>query len=270
MTGSFLDTTVVIHIAEGVKPHSTKGEAFIGANLPAEAPFYALRELLTGRVRILCDTHNALLAAENVAEALLGIHKSSCFAGRTKNTKLEEIAKVMKSAFDVNPTGDREQLKREMLQALAIKANSLWRKSHRLKMVSLVQALACFNDGKVSYGSVGELTGPGNSFNCLMKERCAAAAYIYDNKSNLTKMIAALHPKNLDSKVANKNENTSRRKALKDLLSKGPKEFNKRGCRALGDAYFAAMCPPGSVVVTSNMDDHEPLCLALGKKAKEP
>ena len=58
MTGSFLDTTVVIHIAEGVKPHSSKGEAFISANLPAETPYYALRELLAGRVRILCDTHN--------------------------------------------------------------------------------------------------------------------------------------------------------------------------------------------------------------------
>lgn len=270
MTGSFLDTTIVIHIAEGVKPLSTKGEVYVGANQPAEIPFYALRELLTGRVRNLCDIHNALLAAENVPEALLGIHKSACFAPRTKNTKLEEMTKALDEVFDANPTGNRQHTKREVLQVLAVKANSLWRKSHQLKMVSLVQSLACFNDGKVGYGSAGELTGPGNSFNCITNERCAAAAYIYDNKSNLTKMIDTLHPQNLGSKAANKNENKSRRKVLKELLSKGPKEFNKRGCRALGDAYFAAMCPPGSVVVTSNMEDHVPLCQALGKEAKEP
>ncbi len=270
MNGSFLDTTVLIHIAEGVKPHSTKGEAFIGANQPAEIPYYALRELLTGRVRILCDAHNALLSAENAPEALLSIHRSCCFAGRTMNSKLEEIAKAMASVFVDNPKGSRELLKREMLQDLAIKANNLWRKSRQLKMTTLVQPLACFNDGKVDFGPSGELMGPRNSFNCIKNERCAAAAYIYDDISNLTKMIEALHPKNLESKAANKTENKTRRKVLKDLLSQGPKDFNKGSCRALGDAYFAAMCPPGSVVVTSNMDDHEPLCLALGKKAIEP
>ena len=45
MNGSFLDTTVVIHIAERIEPGGTKGEAYIRTNQPAETPYYALREL---------------------------------------------------------------------------------------------------------------------------------------------------------------------------------------------------------------------------------
>ena len=122
----------------------------------------------------------------------------------------------------------------------------------------------------MEYGAAGELRGPGDSFNCIARERCAAAAYIYDNKSNVTKMIDALRPDRLDSKVANKKENSQRRKALRELQARGPRDFDKRRCRALGDAYFAAMCPAGSVVVTTNISDYAPLCAALGKQAKVP
>jgi hypothetical protein len=134
----------------------------------------------------------------------------------------------------------------------------------------MVQSLECFNEGKIDYGPAGELRGPADSFNCVSVQRCAAAAYMFDNKSDLKKMIAALHPGGLDPRIANKNETGQRRKALKELESRGPASFDKRRCRALGDAYFAAMCPAASIVVTTNMQDYVPLCAALGKQAQEP
>ncbi|MCR4304883.1 MAG: hypothetical protein NUV63_11800 [Gallionella sp.] len=268
MTGSFLDTTVVVHIAERIKPGGTKGEAYIRTNQPAETPYYALRELLDGRVRIFCNVHNALYTAENPGEAMLALQRISPAEGRKRQSKLEVFATSMNAAFAA--PGDRNDVKREMLQDLALRANNLWRKAHKLKSVTIVQALGCFNDGKVTYDPDGALRGPRNSFTCIKSERCSAAAYIYDDKSNLTKMISALHPSSLDPKIANKNETQKRRKALKELQANGPANFDKGRCRALGDAYFAAMCPAGSVVLTSNLEDHVPLCLALGKKANEP
>lgn len=270
MTGSFLDTTVVVHIADNVEPGKTKGEAFIQANQPAESPYYALRELLDGHIQNLCVTHNVLQAAENPAEALLVLHRRSPAEGRKKEAKLLVLATALNATFAGNPSGGRGDQKREMLQYIALKVNGLWRRAHKLKNVNLVQSLGCFNDGKIKYGIAGELRGPNDSFGCIKTERCAAAAYLYDNKSDLIKMIDALHPNNLDPSVALKNENQQRRKALKELQVKGPNEFHKGRCRALGDAYFAAMCPAGSVVVTSNTRDHIPLCLALSKKAVEP
>lgn len=269
MTGSFLDTTVVVHIADKIEPGKTKGEAFVNANQPAESPYYALRELLAGHIQNLCDAHNAIRAAENPAEALIALLRRSPLEGRKKEAKLQALAISLSETF-ANPSGVRSDQKREMLQSLALRANGLWLRAHKLTNVKLVQSLGCFNEGKITYGVAGELRGPNDSFNCITSERCAAAAYLYDNKSDLSKMIEALHPGKLDPSVATKNENSQRRKALKELLEKGPKAFGKRRCRALGDAYFAAMCPAGSVVVTSNTVDHQPLCLALTKKAVEP
>ena len=271
MTGSFLDTTVIIQIADSVNPDRTKAEEFVNSNQPAGTPYYALRELLAGHVQILCDAHNIIQAAETSAEALLALLKRSPAEGRKKEAKLVVYANALNTAFNANPSGGRgADLKRELLQSIALGANRLWRKSHRLKNVNLVQSLGCFNDGKITYGVAGELRGPNDSFNCIKSERCAAAAYLYENKSDLIKMIEALHPNNLDPLAAAKNENAKRRKALKELLEKGPKEFDKGRCRALGDAYFAAMCPAGSVIATSNTKDFIPLCVALSKIAVEP
>lgn len=270
LSGSFLDTTVLVDIAERGEPYRTKCEAFIRANQPAATPFYALRELLAGHVRNLCTAHNILLAAETAPEAMLALLRISPAEGRKKQDKLQALASAMQEAFSSNPSGDRQDMKREMLQNLAVQVNRLWRGVRRLKAVSIVHSLSCFNDGRITYGSAGELRGPRDSFNCIKTERCAAAAYIYDNQSDLAKMICALHPHNLDSKAAKKGENVQRRKALKELQSKGPAKFDKSRCRALGDAYFVSMCPPGSVVVTSNLEDHVPLCRAVGKEAKAP
>lgn len=270
MSGSFLDTTVIIHIADNVEPIRTKGEEFIKDNQPAESPYYALRELLAGHVQILCEAHNIIQAAENHAEALMALLRRSPAEGRKKEARLQAYSTALANTFAANPLGGRGDQKREMLEAIALRVNRLWRRAHRIKNVKLSQSLGCFNDGKITYGTAGELRGPNDSFGCIKSERCAAAAYLYDNKSDLIKMIDALHPSKLDPSVATKNENQQRRKALKELLDKGPKEFDKGRCRALGDAYFAAMCPAGSVVVTSNTKDHIPLCVALNKKAVVP
>lgn len=270
MAGSFLDTTIVVHMSEGIEPDKSLGEVHVKSNQPAEMPYYALQELLTGRIRYICEAHNIIKAADNPGEAILALQKRSPAEGRKRETRVQICAEVLKEVFEANPAGRRDDLMREMLQALAMKAAQSWRKARHLKSVDVVQPLACFNDGQISFGPAGELIGPNSSFNCKSNERCAAAAYIYDNQSNLAKMIEVLHPNKLPPGLANKTETSQRRRALKELQTHGPTKFNKKLCRCIGDAYFAAMCPPGAEVVTTNLVDHEPLCAALGKKATKP
>lgn len=270
MAGSFLDTTIVIHVADNVEPQKSNGEVFIGANQPTTAPYYALRELLAGHVRILCDAHNILNATDNPAEATIAILNRSPAEGRKREAKARSLNKAVDAVYAAKPMMPLKDSKREVLQELALQANNIWRKSQKLRGVSLVQPLACFNKGKISHGPTGELRGPKDSFNCIKDERCAAAAYLYDNQSDLKKMIDALHPAKLEPKIAAKGETRQRRRALKELLSNGPINFHKSQCRALGDAYFAGMCPPGSVIATSNLEDFLPLCSALNKKMIVP
>lgn len=270
MSGSFLDTTVVVELAEESDLAKTWGRPYIAINQPAQAPYYALKELLTGRVRNLCDAHNRLQASENVGEALMGLSRMPGVAGRKKDAAIQSLAGALNKVFETNPSGGRDDIKREMLQDLALKVSRLWRNARKTNGVTTVQPLACFNNGSLSHGPTGELRGPADSFNCLESERCAAAAYIHDNGANLSKLIDALHPDNLDPMAAAKNENQKRRKALKELKQAGPTDFRKANCRALGDAYFAAMCPAGSAVLTTNSSDHLPLCVSLGIAVVSP
>lgn len=265
MPGAFLDTTIVVHAAEDAEPAKAEAIASIAAHPPAKVPYYAYRELLAGRIRILCEAHNKLHASGNAAEALLGLLRTSPAEGRKREARIQALSESLKEVFNSNPFGSRNDEKREMLQALMLRVGRLWKRSRSLKNVEAVQFLACFNDGKVSCGTAGELRGPGDSFNCRKQERCAAAAYLYDDTSSLVAMIDALHPSKLTPAAAKKNENSQRRKALKELHVRGPKTFSKNLCRALGDAYFAGMCPADSVVLTTNTLDFQPLCKAIGK-----
>lgn len=265
MSGGFLDTTVVIHAVENSQPAKLNASKAITANTPTKVPYYAYRELLAGKVRILCEAHNKLHASANAGEALLGLLSSSPAEGRKRESRIQALAESFKEIYAANPHGPRSDMKREMLQDLMLRAAGLWRRSRAIPNVESVQFLACFNEGKLTYGAAGELRGPGDSFNCHAQERCAAAAYLHDDKNALAAMIDGLHPNNLSLAAAKKNENSQRRKALKALQTDGPLKFNKGMCRALGDAYFAGMCPAGHVVLTTNTVDFVPLCNAVGK-----
>lgn len=264
MTGSFLDTTIVVSISDPANTQKAKCQKIISSNQPSTAPYYAIKELLVGPLQNLCDVHNSILAAENMGEALLALSKKNFYSGRKKDSKLEIAHNALDTLFRKNFSGPRDQMKQEALEWLSLRINRMWMKAKNPKNVDVVQSLSCLNYGKLTFGLAGEIRGPSNSFNCYTKSSCSAAAYLYEDKIALSKMIKALHPSEIDPSLANKQETKSRRKALKELEKNGPAAFHKGRCRALGDAYFSAMCPAGSVVATTNIVDFEPLCLALG------
>jgi len=61
-----------------------------------------------------------------------------------------------------------------------------------------------------------------------------------------------------------------RRKALREIERKPRSPLGEGVCEALGDAVFAILAPPGSVILTTNLKDHAPLAAALGKSAEAP
>ena len=272
MSASFLDTTIVVSAASpnvDLKVRRKMADA-IRLNQPCYMAAYAIRELLAGAVRVLCDTHNTILASETAAEALLALLRRSPMEGRTREARVAALADQLGRAFQSNPVGSRDLIKQEILDDMALRVVRFWREAQRIPFVEPVQPLSCFSGGSISFGSSGELRGPNDSFGCDPNARCSAAAYIYSDRGALKKMIDAMKPDSLPEAAAAKRENSARRKALKELEAGGPVKFNKQRCRALGDAYFAAQCPPGTTVLTTNISDFQPLCSALGKKVSEP
>lgn len=259
-----------MNISQNDEAARSKSQQFVKTNQPSETAFYAAREILAGPVRYICDAHNLLLASQNHGEALVALSRRLRVSGRSREIAIRVLAENLRDVFGVGRTGSGEDYKREGLQAIMMQAAQLWRRANNPKHVSRVQPLACFNGGDLSCGTAGELLGPNGSFNCKQKERCAAAGYIHGDEVVLSRLIAALHPNKLDNDAKEKNENSQRRKALKILKDRGPKSFDKGYCRSLGDAYFVALCPKGAILATTNLQDFEPLCKALGISVTQP
>lgn len=267
-TESFIDTTILIDVSEAREPTNANALKHLRAHPPAHVSDYAYRELLVGRVGLLCSAHNKIYASNDVIEAVMSLLSQASF-GRTPIAKAQEILKPLQKMFSANASITPAEAKREVLEELMLVANSLWRAASKFPGASHVQPLPCLNRGSLKLDN-GILRGPNDSFNCAKKTICGAAQYMYEDRANLRKMILALEAVSLPEEIKNKQETKSRRNALKLLESRGPSYINKRKCRQLGDAYFAAMCPPGAHVLTTNIDDFLPLCSALNKEVLTP
>ncbi|MFN0313485.1 MAG: hypothetical protein ACKVQA_00370 [Burkholderiales bacterium] len=255
--------------AQGTQPRTRAALAHTKINEPVWIAEYAYRELLVGRVGLLCDAHNAVIASANVVEVALSFSVRGSFA-RTPRAQAEEILRRLKAMFDTKSKIDPALARREIAEELMMIATKVWKKAVKFPSATRVQHLACFNNGSISIDKNGLLQGPNNSFNCATGTVCGAAQYMYNDRPGLRKMIAALDSPKLPDKLKKKSETRSRRKALDLLERRGPAEISKGACRQVGDAYFAAMCPAGAHVLTTNIDDFGPLCDALGKVVKTP
>jgi hypothetical protein len=256
-------------VSQKRQPIAKAALAHTKANPPVEIADYAYRELLVGRVKLLCDAHNKLIAADNVVEVAISFVVRGSF-GRTGLAQARQILEPLKDMFDEKSKINPVDAKREIQEELMVIATKLWRAAAKFPLARRVQPLPCFNSGSLSLDNNGLLRGPNDSFNCLGGTTCGAAQWMYSDRSSLKKMITALDSPSLPHRLKNKDETKGRRSALKILESRGPSYINKRQCRQLGDAYFAAMCPPGSHVLTTNVEDFVPLCDAIKKDVKTP
>lgn len=198
-----------------------------------------------------------------MGEALFILAKLHPAVGRKKHAKIEIFAKNLQNVCEEDPHRPVNDVLDDMAANLALQVTRFWRAAKRAKGWSVVQPLGCFGLGDFTLGKLGELKPPSNTFNCDPESPCSAATYLAERPGSVTKLCEALHPRCLPDHLAGKKETQSRRAALKHLKS-WPAKFDKRRCRALGDAYFAIMCPATAMLATSNKEDFEPLCKALG------
>lgn len=264
MPEAFLDTTLVLHLSDTGSPDHANARKLVVNNSPATAPVYALRELLAGPLQNICSVHNRLKASDNIGEALLALAQLNPAMGRKKGAQIEQFALQLAAVCQENSGATLQETLDGMTQSLALKVARLWLRAKKAQGWSGVQPLGCFPSGEFSMGQAGELRAPSDSFNCDKRARCSAAAYMHDQAGAVSKLCDALHPSRLSAQLASKGETASRRAALKELRDKGPKDFNKSRCRALGDAYFAVMCPATSSVATTNKVDFEPAVRSTG------
>jgi hypothetical protein len=265
---AFVDTTVMTDAL--LKPSMPQGLAAKNAlkTYQTQLPGYAIKEFRAGPFGAVLWLYNRIAVERDLAKVWTAI--SALFRQRYKQlTAIQSMVSIYDSLqgqtigdlnrkYGQNVTVQEAQAEefRIALKSLMYKA---WHKRRKIT-TSVVVELSCFSEEELTEkrGTVvcGTRKCPKNT-DCSM--RPLFVADIDD--------IKALRDV---AKQGQRQEDQQRYKALRQLARKPKQVLDEQACRWLGDAVFAFFAPTNSVILTTNIRDHEPLAAAIGKTAKAP
>lgn len=231
---------------------------------------YALKELKAGALFGWIWLHNKCVAYESyskVAASLSGMARS-----RRRNLPLTAMeaweetvrnqnATLSSLAEKYGPNATEDRVKSDRLRlGLRKRVMTAWR--GRNSVVRIVHPLPCYQDAELIVTRSGLIDS--SPTECRPTPNCHLAMLMAEEPDKILRLHATV------KKSSSKPENARRLKALRHILRTPKRPITDSMCRALGDAIFAYLAPPDSVVLTTNISDHKPLAEALGKSAETP
>jgi hypothetical protein len=149
----------------------------------------------------------------------------------------------------------------EMRLAIKIKIFMAWKNRHKISSV-IIAPIDCYQRKFEIYEDKGIIeVGPAFLKDCVQK--CELISILRNELDSLKKMRNAIS--NLTT-----NEQKRQNQALKKIINNPRMTMDHKTCRNLGDIVFALLCPPDSIILTTNTKDHQILADSLGKKASSP
>jgi hypothetical protein len=237
-----------------------------------QLPGFAIREFKAGPLSNWVWLHNKIASTTSLSVALVAIqalsrtpkrHMTSTALEALEIARSQSIAKKTLNTLTAKygPTANVDQTEaaeiRLYLQKTIIQA---WRKRRAL-VTSVVCELTCYQEIAPEQKR-GLLSLQPNK--CYPVGECCLAAQLRGN----TEAIRALRDAN--QTLPENSESKRRGRVLNDLLKNPKFLLNENDCRSLGDAMFAFFCPAGTEIITTNLKDHVPLAMSLGKIAVAP
>ena len=269
MNKAYVETTVLTNIL--LKPDSPKQAAAVRALRRYSTtllPVYAIKECKAGPMDHYAYVHDKLVQTRSLRYTLAAINAlNPVREGRRKTTSYEslEAAAVLEKAprtLDVTVSRDTEMADRYRLALRSLIIRS-WRKRRNVT-TETVQDLECYTEAEPTVGK--------NGFFEMAPKECSGerACCLWDElkreeNRGLLRALRSAIPEN-----SGRYEDRNRRRVLKQLINTPKIPLMRDDCRWLGDAVFAFFCPEDAEVLTTNINDHQPLAAALNKRAKAP
>lgn len=266
MAKAFLDTTI---LADAIlKRGVSRDKALIALKRyeSIEFPVYAIKEFKAGALYGWVWLHNKLTDTRSCAKTFAAIQSIMTYKRNLPATAigaLSDLGLQGKTTFaalqqqygaDADPdVADADRLR----SAARVRIFLAWR--NRRSLGSAVVPLSCYSEREPREEPNGLLTC--SPTGCGASE-CAMAPALKANEGDLKALRDAV------LKQPKKSENDKRSLALKELIRGRP--LTDKLCRALGDAVFAFFAPRDSVILTTNVRDHQPLAAALEKRVEAP
>ncbi len=268
MTKAFVDTTVLcdLLLPTSRAQSKTAAAAALRSYTETELPSYALREFRAGALGYLVLLYNVLVAHDTIEAALERFETLTARKPRQHVAGVKAIIRGMLCVRTADPNEWTESaIKKQLETWLCGEISQAWQQ-RRDNFDRVVQPLACFIEGELEIVD-DQLVTTGGTLHCDSLARCSAAAALKGKSGEVDLVLKALRP--AKGSFAS-TEIGSRRKALKEILRVRPDRFDKRRCRAIGDAYFCIMAPKDSAVLTTNIRDFKPMADVLGITVKAP
>lgn len=267
MNRAFVDTTILCEAIGLASEKKAKAAlAALSRYKLTEVPTYGLKELRAGPLSSWLLAHNVLVAEDTIEAAQERLNKLSSFKPRQNVVTSQALLSGLVAVAQVGraESGSDYDVKTELENYLCRRILAVWEK--RRTISNVVQPLSCFVDEELELEE-RQLRFQGGS-GCVTKASCGAAIELKKEQGDVKKILVALRPPK--EQASEKHETGRRRGALKEVLARDSKDFPKKDCRALGDAYFCIMSPKDAEILTTNLKDFEPMAAALGKTLSSP
>ena len=261
----YLDTTVLVEALFKTPARRRRAKAAIGAFSGSSVSVYAIKEMHAGAMSYLIWLFNKLSETRSLAKTMEAIGAVWMQRNRMA-TALEMLAALQSEVVGAelsdawNPFQTDRMLADMHMQSLRRIILNGWRDRRRLT-TEVVDELKCFPEESPFYDEELKMlvmTRRG----CPTNRDCSYAPKLRSRPRELENLLKVIEG-------STRAEDNRRRKALRTLFNTPNRKFEDKQCRDLGDAYFALHCPSDSVILTSNVKDHQPLAAALGKSVAE-
>lgn len=258
---AYVDTSVLTDILLKKNPIGDAARESLKRYAETILPVYAIKEFKAGPLQYYIYLHNKLLTTNSVAQtlsALTVIMQSQPNRARTASAALADfIGAYGKISLTDMEAADlyRSATKRAIMSA--------WRK-RRTSTTRVSDELTCYleSDPEISLRT-GMFENPATSCKLYGSQECCLASNLKGRAKDLSALLEAIKGKE-------KKEDNRRRAVLRKMLNTPKRPMDPNDCRKLGDAFFALFAPSDAVILTTNIKDHEPLALALGKTVATP
>jgi hypothetical protein len=269
MSKAYVETTILTNVL--LKPGTKKQSAAASAlsrYTETLLPVYSIKEWKNGPLDHYAYVHDKFVQTKSLADTLDAINAlSPYFAPYKRNTSFEALAAAARLSGNsgradssMNAELDRELADRFRLALASLIVRS-WRKRRQVT-TKTVHDLECYTDAQPKIDRDGYVDLRPQK--CDRDRECCLAGRLKANTDALRAIRNAI------PKSSPREEDRKRRQVLKQLINSPKLPLTEEQCRWLGDAVFAFFCPDDAIVLTTNIKDHRPIAVAIGKNAESP
>lgn len=260
MKKAFVDTTILTDVLLKVGDLHDAAIQALSCYDASILPVFAIKEWKRGPLYAFVFLHNKLastgsfIATNNTLSRMF-------MRPRQRSTTFEALAAA---TWRLPPPATSQSADKEIAERYRLALKSLiyesWQ-SRRSITTETVTDLDCYIETSPRDLSNGEIDIKPRD--CVGERECCLADQLRRKKELLLKLRDSIP-------AAGGKEDQDRRKVLRQLAVHPNVRFERKDCRALGDAYFAIFAPDDAEILTTNLKDHCPLAEAIGKKAVSP